>query len=112
MGVLKAGGAYVPIDADFPADRIRYMLEDTGAAVVLSSSYSSSKLDTAAEIIELDTLRYTLSKQPKTNLPKKVKANQLAYVIYTSGSTGTPKGVMIIHRNLVDYVYGLKQKLA
>jgi amino acid adenylation domain-containing protein len=112
LGVLKAGGAYVPVDTDFPADRIRYMLEDTRAAVVLCSSNSSSKLDTAAEIVELDTLRYTISKQPKNNLTIKVKAAQLAYLIYTSGSTGTPKGVMITHRSLVDYVYGLKEKLA
>ena len=49
-----------------------------------------------------------ISQESKANLEIKVAAEQLAYVIYTSGSTGQPKGAMITHRNLTDYVYGLK----
>ncbi|MCW3106371.1 MAG: Nonribosomal peptide synthetase, partial [Segetibacter sp.] len=113
LGILKAGGAYVPIDTDFPAERISYMLEDTGAAIVVSSTESSSKLQSSrdVEIIELDDEGSNLSLQSTDNLQTNIAPHHLAYVIYTSGSTGKPKGVMIEHSSLVDYVYGLKQNI-
>ncbi len=108
LGIMKAGGAYVPIDTYFPEERISYMLKDTGATMVVSTKKSSSVLKaiTGIGIIEIEEI----PDQDKKNLPTKVLPNQLAYVIYTSGSTGTPKGVMIEHRNLVDYISGLKDK--
>ncbi len=115
MGILKAGAAYVPIDTDFPADRIRYMLEDTAAALIVSSIGGSVQLQLIApagiEIIELDATNAALNRQPLTNPVAPPPApDDLAYIIYTSGSTGRPKGVMIEHRNLVDYVFGLDQQ--
>ncbi|MEJ7675840.1 MAG: amino acid adenylation domain-containing protein [Chitinophagaceae bacterium] len=107
LGILKAGGAYVPIDPEYPEERISYMLEDTGAAIVVSSKESRSKLkdSTDIEIIELDgdwkTLNYQL---PTTNDQRVSQPHHLAYVIYTSGSTGSPKGVMIEHASLINYV--------
>ncbi len=108
LGIMKAGGAYVPIDTDFPPERIGYMLEDTGAKIIVSSSNSSGKLEIEAgvAIIETDNIGSDLSKE---NLSIKPLASQLAYVIYTSGSTGKPKGVMIEHRSLLDYYYGLNK---
>jgi amino acid adenylation domain-containing protein/non-ribosomal peptide synthase protein (TIGR01720 family) len=105
FGILKAGGAYVPIDPEYPQDRIKYMLEDTGAALVLSSSRSREKLNAgAATVIELDGDWQEIAKEASTNLDTKITPDQLAYIIYTSGSTGRPKGVMIEHRNLVSYL--------
>jgi len=108
LGIMKAGAAYVPVDPDYPADRISYMLEDTGAAIVVSSSKSKSKIQTAAEIniIELDDER-AFANQSKNNLSNKVLPNQLAYVIYTSGSTGKPKGVMIEHTSVVNLLISI-----
>jgi len=121
LGILKAGAAYVPIDADFPADRISYMLEDTGASIVITSKESRSKLPASAgvEIIELDGDWLTVnSKQstenyqlPTTNYQQTIQPHHAAYVIYTSGSTGQPKGVIIEHRHLVDYIFGLNNKV-
>jgi len=110
LGIMKAGGAYVPIDTDFPMERIRYMLQDTNAAIVVSSKESGSKLPVIAgvEVIAIETVT---ADQPTENLSTKVLPGLLAYVIYTSGSTGMPKGVMVEHRNLVDYITGLINKI-
>jgi amino acid adenylation domain-containing protein len=110
LGILKAGAAYVPIDADFPADRIGYVLEDTSALVMVSSESTSSRLpDTDVEIIEIE--EGIIKLQSTTNVERVLHPYHLAYVIYTSGSTGKPKGVMIEHRSVVDYVFGLNQKI-
>ena len=112
IGILKAGGAYVPIDTDFPSERIAYMLDDCKATIAITSDGSRSKIENASEhidIIEVDDLMVQMQSTDNPSSP--VKANHLAYVIYTSGSTGNPKGVMIEHRNLVDYVFGLEDKI-
>ncbi|MEJ7558100.1 MAG: non-ribosomal peptide synthase/polyketide synthase [Pedobacter sp.] len=109
LGIMKAGCAYVPIDTDYPQNRINYMLEDTKARIVVSSSTSSWKLPYAAtlEVIELDGDRVTLRQQSTDRPQISAKASHLAYVIYTSGSTGMPKGVLVEHSQLLDYVFGL-----
>ncbi|HVI46038.1 MAG TPA: non-ribosomal peptide synthase/polyketide synthase [Chitinophaga sp.] len=103
LGILKAGGVYVPIDPDYPADRISYMLEDTGATQVLSHSNCLERLcaTTTIEIIVLDEQRETIGAYPVEAPQITIRPEQCAYIIYTSGSTGKPKGVMIEHRNVV-----------
>ena len=97
LGILKAGGAYVPIDPDYPEERILYILQDTGAYLVLSSPAVSFKLQNVKEIdiIELKEDFVLFEQQPVGNLQTTNVPDSLAYVIYTSGSTGNPKGVMI-----------------
>lgn len=114
LGILKAGGAYVPIDPSYPADRIRYVLEDSGVQIVLSQSSLATALPLAGQdVVFLDTDRDAagnagvLAQQPATNLPVEAsgaRPDTLAYVIYTSGSTGRPKGVMTEHRALVNRI--------
>ena len=113
LGILKAGAAYVPIDTDFPLDRISYILEDTGATVVVGSNESSQKLpvNLSLEIIELDEDSNALRQQSSVRPVTSLQPDNLAYVIYTSGSTGRPKGVQVTHRNLVDYIYGLDDRI-
>ena len=110
LGILKAGGAYVPIDTEFPEDRISYMLEDTGAAVAVSSGEYTEQLEKLSggymATIAIDKLSETATANPIRNQ----EPEHLAYVIYTSGSTGQPKGVAVGHGNLVDYVYGLEAR--
>ncbi|RZM28004.1 MAG: amino acid adenylation domain-containing protein, partial [Pedobacter sp.] len=109
LGILKAGCAYVPIDTDYPQNRINYMVEDTQASLVVSSSLSSYKLPytPALEVIELDGDRVSLRQQSAERPQVNLNSSNLAYVIYTSGSTGAPKGVLVEHGQLVDYVFGL-----
>ena len=117
LGVLKAGGAYVPLDPSYPAERLAFMLEDSGTSVLLTQREVGdwrlevdapekspiSKLQPPTQVY-LDT-DWDQIAQAGDDLPDSgITADNLAYVIYTSGSTGRPKGTMIPHRGLVNYL--------
>ncbi|PON16809.1 non-ribosomal peptide synthetase [Candidatus Entotheonella serta] len=104
LGVLKAGGAYVPIDPSYPEERIRYMLADCTAPILLTQSRLSHVLETGLSVlshqtyvIAVDTIGERLASQSMENPQTQTLATELAYVIYTSGSTGQPKGVANQH---------------
>jgi amino acid adenylation domain-containing protein len=108
LGILKAGAAYVPMDADYPADRIAYLLEDTAAQLVICNDRSKIKLQAFKNVSLLSLGGDDVTQSyPTDNLNIDVKPGDLAYVIYTSGTTGKPKGVMIEHRALIDHCYGV-----
>lgn len=98
FGILKAGAAYLPIDSEYPPDRVKYMLEDSGAKFVIAN---------LPHIVATDDPRYfNLWSVPRT-FPTRLVYNQAqpgsaAYVIYTSGSTGRPKGVIVEHHAVVN----------
>ncbi len=99
LGVLKAGGAYVPVDPGHPAERVRFLLTDSGAkTVLLGSTVPDSLVGDAAPVRRLDATPRT-SPAPPGPLGG---PHDLAYVIYTSGSTGQPKGVQVEHRSVVN----------
>jgi tyrocidine synthetase-3 len=102
LAVLKSGSAYVPIDPDYPLDRIRYMLEDSGASLLLTQGELSSGIP--YEGITIDLLDANSYSDDDTNLKPVNGPHDLAYVIYTSGTTGRPKGVMIEHRSIVNTI--------
>ncbi|KAL1911505.1 hypothetical protein Sste5344_002465 [Sporothrix stenoceras] len=109
LGILKAGGAFCPIQLDAPPDRIRFILGDVGADVVLTTSAMAAKLPTdvkeSLQVILVDEMHLFdgPDKQPPpapehpVSTRKAVGPDDLAYVMYTSGSTGTPKGVGVPH---------------
>jgi amino acid adenylation domain-containing protein/non-ribosomal peptide synthase protein (TIGR01720 family) len=107
LGVLKAGGAYIPIDPAYPADRINYILEDSSANVMITSTACKSKCIPTHRCrkIELDSERDFIALEPVVKPEITLHSSHLAYVIYTSGSTGNPKGVMIEHRGIVNILY-------
>src|ERR1044071_6722947 len=93
IGILKAGAAYLPLDPSYPAERLGFMLEDCGAALVITTAGLGDRLGGAgARRLELDTQAAALARQPTHAPAIALKSQNLAYVIYTSGSTGTPKG--------------------
>ncbi|SMF97468.1 non-ribosomal peptide synthase domain TIGR01720/amino acid adenylation domain-containing protein [Methylomagnum ishizawai] len=113
LAVLKAGAAYVPLDLDYPAERLAYMLADSGVGIVLAgggasvaSFVGSGQGDAPApRVLDLDAP--DLSAEPDTAPDAPVHPEQLAYVIYTSGSTGRPKGAGNTHaalRNRLDWM--------
>jgi len=104
LGILKAGGAYAPIDPGYPEERIKYIIEDTNAKLVLTQSHLIKKLNdiTKANLIVLDKKEY--QKEKTSSLRFQSKATDLTYVIYTSGTTGKPKGVMIEHRSISNLI--------
>ncbi|HVI49175.1 MAG TPA: amino acid adenylation domain-containing protein, partial [Chitinophaga sp.] len=111
LGIVKAGGAYVPIEPDFPAERIKFMLEDTRASVIVSSNTAREALPdiSGLDIIAIEDGKIDSCSTIVRELP--FTADRLLYVIYTSGSTGTPKGVLVTHGNLYDYIAGLSAAL-
>jgi amino acid adenylation domain-containing protein len=103
FAILKAGCAYVPLDPDYPPDRLVYMLEDSGASVLLIQSGMESRLPAHdATVVYLDRVDEAISSQSVDNLNGDHDPNNIAYVIYTSGSTGRPKGVLGLHRGAVN----------
>ena len=102
LGVLKAGGAYVPMDPSYPEDRVSYMLEDTGASLVISHSNCSLVCGKfSGRVIEMDTDQELIGAEPVIGFESGRSPENAAYVIYTSGSTGRPKGVIIEDVNVV-----------
>ncbi|MFP2934984.1 AMP-binding protein, partial [Pyxidicoccus sp. 3LG] len=107
LGVLKAGGAYVPLDPTYPRERLDFMLQDSGATVLLTHSSLRDLLPAfSGDVLELDTT--ALSRHPATSPARMATAEHLAYVIYTSGSTGRPKGVMVTHRSVLNLHQALR----
>lgn len=103
LAILKAGGAYLPIDPGYPEDRIRYMLEDSGARLLITEADLVDKWQLDIERIDIrDDVHY---RGDADDLSRVNTPSDLAYIIYTSGSTGKPKGVMIEHRNVVRLLF-------
>ncbi|MEV7194404.1 amino acid adenylation domain-containing protein [Streptomyces sp. NPDC093510] len=105
LAVWKAGGAFVPLDPEYPADRLSYMVADSGAAVVLGAGESLAEVSVGgARAVLLDDLEVApaLAEEADTPLGCRLTPDQLAYVIYTSGSTGRPKGVGVAHGGVAN----------
>ncbi len=102
LAIIKAGGAYVPLDPDYPADRLAYMLKDSGVHLLLTQTALLEQLPTAEGVcvIAMDSLH--LDNWPTQPPGLHLHGDNLAYVIYTSGSTGQPKGVGNTHAALAE----------
>ena len=106
LAVLKAGGAYLPLDPTYPPERLAFMLEDSGAPVLLTQSHLLERLPTNdARIVCLDSYWPAIAQYPISNYQLPITSDNLAYVIYTSGSTGQPKGALLQHRGLSNLIY-------
>ncbi|NUU37570.1 non-ribosomal peptide synthase/polyketide synthase [Pseudomonas sp. C2B4] len=97
LAILKAGGAYVPLDPAYPAERLRYLMEDSGIALLVSQSWLREKLPLPEGLPVLEIDREPLAAMAETNPVNLTSGENLAYLIYTSGSTGRPKGVSVAH---------------
>ena len=103
LAILKAGGAYVPLGPDFPSERLRFMLQDSGARLVSTRRRFVENLSAAdLDLVCLDTELDTILRDQHAVTTVAPAGDDLAYVIYTSGSTGRPKGVMIEHAALLN----------
>jgi amino acid adenylation domain-containing protein len=110
LAVLLAGGAYLPLDPAWPALRVKQIVDDAQARLVISrGSLAALAFRDGSRVIDLDTGRSPANSSPLTKPPLTepvaVTREKLAYIIYTSGSTGTPKGVEVTHGNLLNLIF-------
>jgi amino acid adenylation domain-containing protein len=109
MAILKASAPYLPIDPEYPGERIKYMLEDSEAKVLLTQKALAAKAAFNGTILDVNDHKLYQGKGPE--LEKINTARNLAYIIYTSGSTGQPKGVMIEHRAVHNFIIGITRRI-
>lgn len=110
LAVLKSGGAYIPLDPEIPADRVNFIMNDSGAKIVITSDLILDRISSQLDdhpIFNIDHQFAELDGYPDTK-PVEIhrSVNDLCYIIYTSGTTGQPKGVLLEHRNVVNYILG------
>jgi amino acid adenylation domain-containing protein len=109
-GALFSGAAYLPLATDYPDDRLRYMLENSGTRLVLTQPHLIGRiLEIAPDGTQVLTLNESRTAQ-EAAAPAPATSGNLAYCIYTSGSTGRPKGVMIEHRSAVAQLRWLRDQ--
>ncbi len=103
LGVLKSGAAYVPLDPSYPRERLRFMLSDAGAEVLIAGPDSPTDLTMAGlRTVHLQHDRDAIGRASEADPAPMAGPNDLAYCIYTSGSTGRPNGVLVRHRSLLN----------
>jgi amino acid adenylation domain-containing protein len=106
LAVLKAGGAYVPLDPAYPTERLAFMLNDTQAPVLLTSTAIMQHLpEVSTKIVCLDGAERPWLYESCANPKPLAHISDLAYVIYTSGSLGQPKGVEVTHDSLLNMIF-------
>jgi amino acid adenylation domain-containing protein len=115
LAVWKAGGAYVPLDPQYPADRLRFMLADSGARLLVGTAATLASLPDGTvpgevTVLPLDDAQVRDAVARQSVEPPRLVASpqQAAYIIYTSGSTGRPKGVQVAHHGVVNLATALR----
>ena len=109
LAVLAAGAVWVPLDMDAPPARLRIMVDDSAAKLVVSKSGLLDRLDGAIPVVDLDLDAETIAGRSAKRLKSGPRAGDCAYMIYTSGSTGTPKGVVVPHGALAGHVQAVSK---
>ncbi|HEX8395537.1 MAG TPA: amino acid adenylation domain-containing protein, partial [Longimicrobium sp.] len=107
LAVMKAGGAYVPMDPAHPADRIAYLLDDSGVAALLTQEHLCPRFSSRSHValVAVDAAWPAIARESEAPVETGVTSENLCYVIYTSGSTGRPKGVAMHHRGVSNYIH-------
>ncbi|HSM66117.1 MAG TPA: MupA/Atu3671 family FMN-dependent luciferase-like monooxygenase [Ilumatobacteraceae bacterium] len=111
LAIHKAGGCYVPLDPTYPRDRLEYMLQDSGAPVLVTQSHLQGLFPGHRSAVVLLDEADRWADRPNWNPTSATRPHDLAYVIYTSGSTGRPKGVMVEHVNVLNFFTGMDQSV-
>jgi amino acid adenylation domain-containing protein len=113
LAILKAGGAYLPLDPTLPPERLNFMIQESGAPLILTHSKLQTLFaEQPTRLLCLDSPQQTPERPQRGEIPNhRSSSENIAYVIYTSGSTGKPKGVPICHRSVVNLITGITDQL-
>lgn len=109
-GILKCGAAYLPFDPTYPAERIKYMLDDGEAHYLIVAEAYQNQLQTQAKVFTLEAIMASLGELDEPITLPTFSTDELLYILHTSGSTGQPKGVQITHRNVVNLLLSVQGK--
>ncbi|MFA8325762.1 amino acid adenylation domain-containing protein [Burkholderia ubonensis] len=113
LAILKAGGAYVPVDPDYPAERVRFMIDNAQLRWLLTQQHLLAALpDTEARLIVVDRDADDFATTPASDPTPALNGDNLAYMIYTSGSTGRPKGALNTHRAATNRILWMQHAYA
>ena len=107
LGIVKSGAAYLPLDPNFPAERLKFMIDDSECPFLITEdSLKNAFSYYRGKLIDIDEYRSHVVKPTDDD---NFDENGLAYIIYTSGSTGNPKGVQITNRSLINFLQSMKK---
>jgi len=104
LAIMECGAAYLPLDPEYPKERLEFMLNDSGAKVLLTSKTLFASLPSWPQTLFIEDAMDSLDEYSTLPLPETVSPENIVYILYTSGSTGNPKGVPITHKNLVNFL--------
>ncbi|CAC9975306.1 polyketide synthase [Flavobacterium panici] len=107
LAILQCGAAYLPLDPKFPAVRLEFMLEDSGASFLLTTKSLTNSLPVYSKTIVIEDALAALDQYPAVPVSASVSYDAAAYIMYTSGSTGKPKGVTVTHKNLINFLFSM-----
>jgi len=116
LGILKSGAAYLPLDPEYPAARIRYIIENSNTHLLLTQNKlvgNRQDINFPGKIIDIysEEMIETLPDEEEKKKESIEKSDYPAYVIYTSGSTGNPKGVIVTHQNAINFIKGITSRI-
>ncbi|MFD2942103.1 non-ribosomal peptide synthetase [Flavobacterium notoginsengisoli] len=104
LAIMQCGAAYLPLDPEYPKERLEFMLNDSGAKILLTSKVLFAALPSWPQTLFIEDSIDSVNQYSSLPLPFTVSPDNTAYILYTSGSTGNPKGVPITHKNLVNFL--------
>ncbi|MGE5944180.1 MAG: non-ribosomal peptide synthetase [Flavobacteriales bacterium] len=110
LAIMQCGAIYLPLDPAYPQSRLKFMLEDSEAKLLITNQYISTSFPKETTKIYLDDVLKLIEDYPSTPIDSKVQDTSISYILYTSGSTGKPKGVAVTHKNLVNFLCSMADK--
>ncbi|MEO0834942.1 MAG: 4-hydroxyphenylpyruvate dioxygenase, partial [Cyanobacteria bacterium J06642_3] len=110
LAIHKINAVYVPIDTEYPLGRVKTVIDQVSASIIIGASARLSEIKDNFEIDTINLPAINLSLFDRSNLNYSCSLNSISHIFFTSGTTGTPKGVVSSHSNLIHYIFAAQEK--